>query len=128
MGQVELQARVEDLEYRLSLLTPGPSRRQSDRALLRLYTTSQKIEAATHDTAAFLRNLLVNLGVADLQRLALLAEDPFPWRPLMRLCAFFSGQGFDMDDEFQHLYSIATKLLSAQGLEKLSPLDMLLLA
>lgn len=125
MRQIDLQARVDDLEYQLELLL-GRTTRTPDVALARLCLLCRNPPEANAATASMCRSLLGTLGVRDLLQMSEMSRDPFPWKSLLQLCAFFWEQGFDMEDEFRHVYGIGQKLLAAQGLEKVSPVDLLL--
>lgn len=124
MRQIDLQARVDDLEYQVSLLR-GQAVRHDEASLARLYLLCQQVPEANPMTAGLLRSVLASLGVRDLLQMAEMSQDPFPWKSLLQLCAFFWENGFDMEEEFRHLYSISQKLLAAQGLEKVTPADLL---
>jgi hypothetical protein len=128
--QMHLQARLADAERRVAKLQVfvfGGIHQDYDRLDLQsLYWKAchRYIDLSRHEAYLWCR-ILKNMSTAQLLTLARDVQDPFPWKPFLVLLDYASMDGYPVDDATEHLLEIAQDLLNLQGLDLLTPNDLM---
>ncbi len=118
----DLQRRVRDLEYHNGIV---PMYSDSLPALVELYLDAMRTPTFDEITARHWSRQLSAITTKALLELARTTNDPFPWRPFLRVADLYSTADIPFDTALSHVLETAQQLLDIQGLSRLKPRDVM---
>jgi len=118
----DLEQRIRDLELHCGLV-PGYSSDIS--SLVELYLDAMRTPALDELTARHWGRQFNALTVTAVLGLAREMNDPWAWRPFLRIADLYVDAGISFEEPRRHILNVARQLLNIQELRLISPRDVM---